>query len=62
MATNTEIRIMQKSTLFDLLKLKRDNEKLGISVEGLSELIIKAEATMEEEDVAWVEKKITQLR
>jgi len=61
MATNTEIKIVQKTALFDLLKLKRDSEKSGIKFEALDELIIKTEAVMEEEDVAYVEKKIAQL-
>jgi len=61
MATDTEIKIVQKTALFDLLKLKRDSEKSGIKFETLDELIIKTEAVMEEEDVAYVEKKIAQL-
>jgi hypothetical protein len=36
--------------------------KVGKDVDGLDDLIIKTEATMEEEDVAWVEKKIAQLK
>ena len=61
MPTNLEMRVMQKNTLFNLLKLKRDNEKQEINLTGLRELIIATEAIMEEEDVAWVEKKIAEL-
>ncbi|MCL1819938.1 MAG: hypothetical protein FWG36_04695 [Oscillospiraceae bacterium] len=61
MPTNLEMRVMQKTALFDLLELKRDNEKAGVKVEGLLKLIIRTEATMEAEDVAWVEKKIAEL-
>ncbi|MCL1819343.1 MAG: hypothetical protein FWG36_01660 [Oscillospiraceae bacterium] len=61
MPSNMEMRVMQKTALFDLLKLKRDNKKAGINLEGLVELIIKTEATMEAEDVAYVEKKIAEL-
>jgi hypothetical protein len=53
---------MQKTTLFELLMLKKENESAGIAVSGrLCELIVKTEATMEAEDVAWVEKKVAQL-
>ena len=61
MPTNLEMRTSQKDKLFDLLMLKRDNEKAGIKVNGLANLIIKSEAVMEAEDVAWVEKKIAEL-
>jgi len=61
MATNAELKIMQKNTLFDLLKLKRDNEKKGHKVAGLNDLIVKTRASMEQEDVAWVEKTIEEL-
>ena len=61
MPSNIEMRSAQRTSLFDLLKLKRDMAKEGISFPGLEALIIKAEAAMEEEDVALVEKKIAQL-
>ncbi|MCL1821007.1 MAG: hypothetical protein FWG36_10190 [Oscillospiraceae bacterium] len=61
MPTNLEMRVMQKTALYELLKLKRDNEKSGNKVDGLFDLINKTEATMEAEDVAWVEKKIAKL-
>jgi len=52
---------IQKSWLIDLLFLKSDNEKAGNSVIGLSELISRAKAAMEAEDVAYVEKIIAGL-
>ncbi|MDR2531597.1 MAG: hypothetical protein LBC82_02005 [Oscillospiraceae bacterium] len=61
MPSNLETRVMQKTNLFDLLILKKDNEKKGIHVDGLDKLIVKTEAIMEAEDVAYVEKKIAQL-
>jgi hypothetical protein len=42
-----------------LLKLRHDNK--GLSIKGLNEMIIAAEVVMDEEDVAWVEKKIARL-
>ena len=59
MPSNTEIRSAQKTLLFDLLMLKRD---LKTANSRLNEMIAKQEAGMEEEDVAWVEKKIAQLK
>ncbi|MCL1925461.1 MAG: hypothetical protein FWF50_07750 [Defluviitaleaceae bacterium] len=54
-----ELRSEKKSQLFDLLKLKKENPNLEIK--GLNELILRIEASMEEEDVALVEKKIAKL-
>ena len=59
MATNLEIRMMQRNQLFDLLILREHNK--DITVNRLDELIMATEAMMDEEDVAWVEKKIAQL-
>ena len=60
MPTNAEMRTAQKDKLYDLLTIKIKNT--STTVNGLDELINKAEAVMEEEDVAWVEKKIAQLK
>lgn len=57
MPSNMEIRVWQKNSLFKLLKLRKET---GGSKE-LDALIIETEATMEAEDVAYVEKKIKQL-
>ena len=61
MASSIEIRAAQKSELFRLLKLKRLNEKAGIKVEGINELITELKVPMEAEDVAYVEKLIAEL-
>jgi len=63
MATGIEIRTTQKNALFDLLMVKSEveNDKGSASYKALEKLIIKMEAVMEEEDVAYVEKKIAQL-
>jgi len=55
MSTDKELRTNQKSHLYDLLKLKKDNPATVI---GLNELIVKARAIMDAEDVAYVEKQI----
>ena len=57
MATNSELKFVQKANLFDLLKLQKDT---GNS-KHLEALIIKQEATMEAEDVAYVHKQIERL-
>jgi len=59
MATNSELRTAQKTTLFELLKLKKDNQDK--TVDGLETLIAKTEAGMEQEDVAWVEKMVAKI-
>ena len=59
MVTSLEIRIMQRDKLYDLLTLREHNN--GNNVNRLDELINATEAMMDEEDVAWVEKKIAQL-
>ena len=61
MATNLEIKIVQRSTLYDLLKLKKDTEATGADATRIFESINRLEASMEQEDVAWVEKKISEL-
>jgi hypothetical protein len=59
MPSAPELKKLTKDELFDLKKLERDNA--GYDVKGLKDLIIKKEAGMDEEDVAYVEKKIAQL-
>ncbi|MCL2387945.1 MAG: hypothetical protein FWC89_10425 [Defluviitaleaceae bacterium] len=54
-----EIQIEQKKRLFMLLKIKKSNE--GYEVKALDDLILATEAEMQQEDVAWVEKKIDKL-
>ena len=55
MATEKELRTQQMSTLYDLLKLQHDYPEIA-SNKGLLDLIKKAKAVMDKEDVAWVEK------
>ena len=54
MATKAEVRRWQNERLFDLLKLKRDND--GVEIKGLDNMIAKARLLMPDEDVAWVER------
>ena len=58
MPTTSEIRIEQKRKLFQLMSLRRT---IPENIE-LNNLIIAVEAEMDEEDVAWVEKKVKQLK
>lgn len=59
MASSLEIRIEQRKRLYQLLKLKKVNPSHKIN--EIDDMINAVEAEMEEEDVAWVEKKIAQL-
>jgi len=59
MATKTEMQVEQRRRLYQLLKLRKENA--NIEIKGLNELINMNESEMDEEDVAWVEKKIAQL-
>jgi len=58
MATNNEIRVYQKDTLFKLLVLKKEEGE----TKGLNKLIIQTKAVMEAEDVAYVEKMVAELQ
>ncbi|MDR2532285.1 MAG: hypothetical protein LBC82_05520 [Oscillospiraceae bacterium] len=60
MASSIEIQVEQKKRLFQLLKLEKDNA--GYEVKGLSEAIIATKAEMQQEDVAYVEKMVAQLK
>jgi len=59
MATNAELRVVLNNKLYDLKKLKKYNPDKKIVF--LDDMILETEAVMEQEDVAWVEKKIAQL-
>jgi len=63
MATGIEIRTAQKTALYDLLTAKAEvaDDKNSASYKALEKLINKTKATMEAEDVAYVEKMIAQL-
>jgi len=59
MPSNRELQVEQRRRLFMLLKLQKLN---GVGkIIGLNDMIIATEAEMEEEDVAYVEKKISEL-
>jgi hypothetical protein len=58
MASTPELRREQTERLFDLLRLKRENE--GYEVKCLDEMIRRAKASMTQEDVSWVEKLIAE--
>jgi len=59
MATEKELRSIQTTQLFELLKIKKDNPSLNII--GLDVFIAKTISAMNQEDVAWVEKTIEEL-
>ena len=56
-----EISVIQKNHLFDLLMLKKLDQKAGRNNPDLDVLVAKTVTMMEKEDVAWVEKQIAQL-
>jgi len=60
MATNLEVVVAQRRHLMSLLKIKKYN--VSNNVTGLEREILTAEAEMEQEDVAWVEKKVAELK
>jgi hypothetical protein len=59
MATNAELRVIQNTGLFKLLKIKKDNP--DIKIKGLDEAIAETRVSMPAEDVAYVEKEVTEL-
>jgi len=59
MATNAELRVVQNTGLFKLLKMKKDNS--DIKVIGLDEAIAEAKSSMSAEEVAYVEKQVSEL-
>ena len=61
MATNAEIQVEQRTRLYILLKLKKENEEAGIKVIGLDSQINMTMAVMNEADVAYVEKMVAKL-
>lgn len=56
--SNMELRVTQKRTLFTLYNIKRLN--FGKNIVGLDDEIIRVEAEMEQEDVAFVKEKINE--
>ena len=59
MATNREILVEQRRRLFALLRIRKANP--GMEIKELNNQINAVIAEMEQEDVAWVEKKIAEL-
>jgi len=59
MATEKEIRERQQSTLYELLAMQRDYPELA-EHKAIREMIRKAKAVMDKEDVAWVEKIVAE--
>ena len=56
MPSVVELRSQQKRTLYALKELERDNA--DFEIKGLKQKIKAFEAEMEQEDVAYVEKKL----
>ena len=59
MATNYEVIAEQRRRLFMLMRIRAANK--GLEIKELNEQILTTESEMQQEDVAWVEKKIAEL-
>ena len=59
MPTNLEMRVIQKTSLYKLLKFKSANSEVT-GIIGLDELIKETKVAMEAEDIAFVEKIIAE--
>jgi hypothetical protein len=59
MAANLEVQVEQRKRLFMLMRIKVENSELIIK--ELDNQIIATQAEMQQEDVAWVEKKVAEL-
>lgn len=57
--SNMDLRVSQKRQLYTLYEIKMQNA--DIAVKGLSQKICETEAAMEQEDVALVKEKITEV-
>jgi hypothetical protein len=62
MANVMEIRVWQKDKLYELLETKLEMERENIETRLIDRLINKNKASMEAEDVAYVEKMIAELK
>ncbi|MCL2087574.1 MAG: hypothetical protein FWH05_08300 [Oscillospiraceae bacterium] len=58
MSANNEIRVNQKNSLFDLLIIKREADRAGVSLFQLEQTIARTKAAMEVEDVAYVNEMV----
>jgi len=61
MPIDFELKVAQKDKLYSFYILKKLNDKAGITVIGLAHEISRAEAVMEQGDVALVKEKIKEL-
>ena len=59
MPTDKELRAQQREKLYDFLRLLKDFQK-GDGEKTLVEMIRRLSSIMDEEDVAYVEKKISE--
>ena len=50
---------IQATTYFDLLDIRAQNP--GIKIKGLNQKIQRAKASMQEPEIAWVEKQIMEM-
>jgi hypothetical protein len=58
MATNLEMQLYQRTTLFDLKRIKKANP--GIVIKELDAIINRVESAMSEEEITYVEKKVVE--
>ena len=58
MASEFELRRNDKDRLYELLKLKKINEKAGVTVLGLDDAINRVMTFMEQDDVKVVQQMI----
>ena len=60
MPTDKELRAQQRERLYDFLRLLKELQK-GNGESALTEMIRRLSSIMDEEDVAYVEKKISEV-
>jgi hypothetical protein len=61
MATEREIRGMQKRVLHHFLRVKKELEENGVASKHLNEIVSVFETEMDIEDVAYVQKRVKEL-
>ena len=61
MANVMELRVWQKDKLYELLETRHEMKRENIDTRLIDRLINKSKASMEAEDVAYVEKMIAEL-
>ena len=60
MASRDELRVVQTTTYFQLLRLRELNRADNKEVTGLDDFICLTKASMLEPDIAWVEKNFAE--